>query len=75
MDAKGRTYVADRDGVNGPRVVVFAPDGTVLEQWGLWGPGTPELREPNGIAVDGRGYVYVVGYEHPRPIRLGPVRE
>ncbi len=41
------------------RVQKFAPDGTYITQWGGWGEGDSQFMQPNGIAIDGDGVVYV----------------
>jgi hypothetical protein len=48
MDDKSRLYVAD---TGNDRVQVLAPDGQPSAQW--------PMEKPTGIAVDGRGFVYV----------------
>lgn len=56
----GDIYVADGhrpDGNN--RIVVFAPDGTYLREFGKKGSALGELNEPHTIAFDGQGCLYV----------------
>ena len=42
-----------------PMALQFAPDGTVLGEWGERGDEPGEFRTPWGIALDGQGAVYI----------------
>lgn len=53
----GDFYVAD--GYANTRVVKFSADGEYLLEWGRAGTGPGEFDTVHGIAVDGRGRVYV----------------
>jgi len=64
VDGGGNVYVTDTDssGWGEPennRVQKFTADGTYLTQWGYRGSGDGQFNTPSGIAVDGRGNVYV----------------
>ena len=56
VDADGNVYVTD---YALDRVVKFAPDGTVLAQWGSSGSGPGQFSSPFGVAVDGSNVVVV----------------
>lgn len=57
IDADDNAYVTD---YAFDRVIRFAPDGTVLGQWGSSGNGAGQLNAPFGIALDDHGAVIVV---------------
>jgi len=60
IDADGRLFVTQ-----GPQrgsefgLVIFAPDGSLIGGFGPLGEGDGELGFPAGVAVDGRGGLYV----------------
>jgi DNA-binding beta-propeller fold protein YncE len=56
VDAEGLVYATDS---NNGRLLVFAPDGTVVAKIGR-GAGAGNLGLPRGLAVDGQGRVFVV---------------
>jgi sugar lactone lactonase YvrE len=56
VDGDGNVYVTD---YALDRVVKFAPDGTVLGQWGNSGNGPGQFSSPFGVAVDGGNVVVV----------------
>jgi DNA-binding beta-propeller fold protein YncE len=60
----GRVYVAD--GYCNARIVVYAPDGTKLHEWGKRGSGPGEFNLPHAIAVSPEGDVYVADRENGR---------
>jgi peptidylamidoglycolate lyase len=53
----GSIYVSD--GYRNSRIVKFSPEGKFLFQWGTKGAGPGQFDVPHGIALDGRGQVYV----------------
>lgn len=53
---RGRVYIAD---TGNSRIVVTDLNGTVLQQFGSEGSAPGQLREPIGLAVDGRERLYV----------------
>ena len=63
----GTIYVADGHAgqqANAPpdtnaRVVMFAPDGTYLGEWGTLGSGPGQFRTPHAIAIDSLGRIVV----------------
>jgi DNA-binding beta-propeller fold protein YncE len=65
----GTLYATDVRGEssNGHRVVVFAPDGTLLRSMGA--PGT--LSFPSGIVIDGKGNVLVTDSNNGRLVVFG----
>src|SRR4051812_18643519 len=60
----GSFYVSD--GYLNSRVMKFAPDGTLLFQWGTRGTGPGEFDLPHGLALDSAGRLYVVDRENAR---------
>jgi peptidylamidoglycolate lyase len=62
--ADGMIYVSD--GYRNSRIVVFSSDGKFLFQWGTKGAGPGEFDVPHGIALDGRGQVYVADRTNAR---------
>ena len=60
----GRVYVAD--GYGNSRIVVFAPDGTYLTEWGKPGAAAGAFRVPHSIVIDRRGDVFVADRENAR---------
>jgi peptidylamidoglycolate lyase len=57
VGADGAIYVAD--GYGNARVVKFSPEGAYLMQWGGRGSAPGQFDVPHGIAIDGRGQVYI----------------
>jgi hypothetical protein len=56
-DATGNIYVAD--GYGNARVAKFDKDGKFVKSWGSRGDAQGQFNTVHGIAVDGRGNVYV----------------
>src|SRR5438876_11354156 len=56
VDANGNILVAD---TNNGRIEKFSPTGTFLSIIGTKGSGHGQLGEPNGIAIDSTGNIYV----------------
>ena len=54
------------------RVEKFASDGTYLLQWGSYGSGDGQFREPEGVAVDAFGDVYIADTQNRRMQKFGP---
>jgi hypothetical protein len=69
FDARGNLYVFDRDNA---RVVVVAPDGTLLREVGAEGGGPGELRSPMSMAVSRDGSVTIFDVGHMAFVRFGP---
>lgn len=62
LDRDGNRYVIDLDqlATNVARVVKIAPDGQILQTWGTTsGVGSNQFGEPNLLAVDSKGQVWV----------------
>lgn len=57
VDVDGAVFVSD---YSGDRVLKYAPDGTLLLQWGAPGTALGQFSGPFGLTLDGRGGVYVV---------------
>jgi DNA-binding beta-propeller fold protein YncE len=55
----GRVYAAD---THYSRVVVFEPDGRLVQQFGTRGQGPGQFLLPTDVAVDQDGFVYVAEY-------------
>lgn len=64
LSPEGDIYVAD--GYGNARIHRFAPDGRLRFSWGSPGTGPGQFRIPHGIAVDGRGRVWVADRENDR---------
>ena len=62
--ADGRIYVTD--GYANARVLVYAPDGRRVDEWGRPGVGAGEFRLPHSVQDDGHGLVYVADRENGR---------
>jgi outer membrane protein assembly factor BamB len=60
IDAGGRLFVTQGSGRgSAPGVLAFAADGTAIGGFGPMGDGTGQLVFPAGIALDGKGGIYV----------------
>ncbi|HEX9094360.1 MAG TPA: 6-bladed beta-propeller [Coriobacteriia bacterium] len=72
------TDVAVRDGkvyaTDTFQIFVFDTEGKLLSQFGKPGAGPGDLDHPNGVAVDGRGRVYVSDSNHARVLAFDPDR-
>jgi len=64
LSPQGEMYVSD--GYGNARVHKFSPDARLLFSWGKPGAGPGQFHIPHGIAVDGRGTVYVADRENSR---------
>jgi sugar lactone lactonase YvrE len=66
VDSQGNVYVANFGYAFGseskPRVQKFDGNGNFLARWGSFGMGAGQFRNPNSIALDSEGNVYVVDY-------------
>jgi DNA-binding beta-propeller fold protein YncE len=60
----GSLYISD--GYGNARVHHFTADGKLLASWGAAGDAPGAFNVPHGIAVDGRGRVYVADRENSR---------
>jgi outer membrane protein assembly factor BamB len=60
VDADGRLFVTQGpERGDAPGVLVFGPDGTVLGGFGAQGAGDGQVVFPGGVALDGKGSVYL----------------
>src|SRR5262245_66315466 len=57
VDLDGNVYVSD---YAFDRIVKFAPDGTVVGQWGAPGSAPGQFNGPFGLAIDASNALYVV---------------
>jgi sugar lactone lactonase YvrE len=58
--ANGDIFIADGHEVNGNnRVVKLSKDGKFIKAWGKTGYGPGEFRTLHGIAIDGRGRIFI----------------
>jgi len=48
------------------RILVFAPDGTLVQSFGSRGTGPGELFSPQGLALDEQGRIYVADFFNAR---------
>ncbi|MGH2495720.1 MAG: NHL repeat-containing protein [Ktedonobacteraceae bacterium] len=56
FDMQGNMYVLDLDH---DKVVKVSPGGKIIASWGSSGSGQGQFQEPQGIAVDSHGNIYV----------------
>jgi streptogramin lyase len=63
VDKYNNIYVndpqADATGSQIPRVQKFSPDGQFITKWGSYGTGDGQFIDPEHLAIDSNGYVYV----------------
>jgi DNA-binding beta-propeller fold protein YncE len=63
VDKYNNIYVndpqADATGSQIPRVQKFSPDGQFITKWGSYGIGDGQFIDPEHLAIDSNGYVYV----------------
>ena len=61
VDSAGAVYVADYDpsSFDNHRVKKFSSTGAFITQWGSFGSGDGQFREPTAVATDPAGNVYV----------------
>jgi tripartite motif-containing protein 71 len=74
LDASGNVYVSEphpfSDGND--RIQKFSPSGALLATWGGSGTGPGRFINPTGLAVDGKGDVFVVDWNNNRIQELSP---
>jgi sugar lactone lactonase YvrE len=79
IDADGNLWVPDVARTHS-RILLFAPDGTFLEDWGALGSGEGEFTFKctglglGGIAFDAAGNIYVADAGNQRVQKFGPDR-
>lgn len=76
LDAQGNVYVTDAGSADGSftdyRIQKFSPAGQEISSWGSAGTGPGQFRNPNGIALDAQGNVYVTDSDNHRIQKLSP---
>jgi tripartite motif-containing protein 71 len=74
LDASGNVYVSDAHPFSSgsDRIQKFSPSGELLARWGGTGKGPGQFRNPTGLAVDGKGNIYVVDSDNNRIEELSP---
>jgi DNA-binding beta-propeller fold protein YncE len=67
-DRAGSVYVADYplNSFDHHRVKKYASTGAFITKWGGFGSGAGRFREPNGVATDAAGHVYVADSANDR---------
>jgi DNA-binding beta-propeller fold protein YncE len=69
VDDSGNVYVADSDMYAGGRhdqIQKFTSSGTFITRWGTYGHGNGQFSDPDDVAVDASGNVYVADTENGR---------
>ena len=69
VDPEGNVLVSD---TGNKRILLFTPEGELIQQWGGAGSLDGQLREPVGIAVDGAGFVFVADTWNQRIQKFDP---
>ncbi len=61
VDSSNYIYITDKVGFPAPaKIMKFTSDGSFVTKWGTMGSADGQFDNPNGIAVDSSGCVYVV---------------
>lgn len=63
LDSEGNLYVCNR---SEHCVMVFDPQGNLINRWGKEGNQVGQFKHPHGIVVDGEGRVYVADSNNSR---------
>lgn len=66
IDQQGQIYVAD---TYNHRIEVFAPDGTLVRNFGGQGNGLDQFYEPRGLAFDSQGNLYIADTWNARVVK------
>jgi DNA-binding beta-propeller fold protein YncE len=67
IDRKGRVWVATNN-----RLQLFTAQGKYLTGFGVKGVGPGEFHRPHGLAIDSKGYLYVVDTRNHRIQKFAP---
>jgi DNA-binding beta-propeller fold protein YncE len=77
IDSSDNIYVADpqsdASGNGIPRIQKFASNGTFITKWGSFGKGDGQFVDPEHIAVDSKGFVYVTDRSNNNVQKFAPV--
>lgn len=74
LDAAGNVYLSEPHpfGPGNDRLQKFSPEGQLLATWGGSGIGPGQFNQPTGLAVDGKGNIFVVDAYNNRVQELSP---
>jgi tripartite motif-containing protein 71 len=70
-DPEGRVYVVDKGFGD---IKVFSSTGEFLLRWGVGGTDVGQFDQPEGIAIDSRGFIYVTDIVNHRVQAFTPLR-
>ncbi len=71
LDAQGNVLLAE----SRHKIVRQSATGTPLSQWGVQGSGAGQFDNPNGVAADAEGNIYVADTDNQRIQKLSPSGE
>ena len=72
VDSSGNVYVGDGADYGGScRIQKFTSTGTFILSWGSNGSGNGQFGDPEGVAIDSSGYVYVADGLYNRIQKFG----
>jgi uncharacterized protein (TIGR03663 family) len=71
VDGEGRVYVTDPMQY---RVMVYRSDGSLMANFGTYGPEPNNFTLPTGIAVDEDGNIYIADTDNHKIMKFGPIQ-